>query len=36
VTAKEVNLGQFTSFLGQDRIRLIMHMACLAYHGELQ
>jgi len=36
VTAKEVNLGQFTSFLGQDRIRLITHMAYLAYRGELQ
>jgi cyclase len=35
-TAKQVSLGKFTSFMGQDRVRLITHMAYLAYRGELQ
>lgn len=34
--AKQVNLGKFTSYLGQDRVGLITHMAYLAYKGELQ
>jgi Mrp family chromosome partitioning ATPase len=35
-TAKQVSLGKFTSFMGQDRVCLITHMAYLAYRGELQ
>jgi hypothetical protein len=35
-TAKLVNLGKFTSYLGQDRVGLITHMAYLADKGELQ
>jgi hypothetical protein len=35
-TAKLVNLGKITSYLGQDRVGLTTHMADLAYKGELQ
>lgn len=35
-TARNVNLGKFGNFLGQDRVGLVTHMAYLAYRGELE
>lgn len=35
-TAKQVQVGKFTSFLNQDRVGQITQMAYLAYRGELQ
>ncbi|MFQ6030324.1 MAG: MBL fold metallo-hydrolase, partial [Dehalococcoidia bacterium] len=35
-TAKQVNVGKFSTFLGQDRVGLITHMAYLAYRNELE
>jgi cyclase len=35
-TAKQVQLGRFTSFLNQERVGQITQMAYLAYRGQLQ
>ncbi len=34
-TAKQVNVGKFATYMNQDRVGLITHMAYLAYKGEL-